>query len=142
MELWWVMNVQHDSVNLFGKAYANYGQYFARIRVICNLHFADNKREHDGPFMLWNESPLRTRIQNNSNGMTLYFPGLHVRVVVKLFDPENIMPFVDAIDAVAGERIGLEHSERWKLQQWRADISAMLTPALTRLPEVNGTAAA
>lgn len=125
MELWWTMNVQHDSVNLFSKAYQEYGQSFARIRVVCNLHFSDGNYE---PFFLWQESPLRTRIEN-ANGMTIRFPGLNLRVVKKMYSPENIMPFADAVDAVSGEKIDLTPSERWKLQTWRKDIDTLMSPA-------------
>jgi NUBPL iron-transfer P-loop NTPase len=141
MELWWAMNAQHDSVNLFNKAYTQYGQFFARTRVVCNLHFANGDKTAQGPFLLWNESQLRTRIENN-NGMTLYFPALHIRVVAKIFVPKLIMPFADAVDAVLGEKVGLENSERWKLQQWRADVNSLLTPVLTAVPELLGNAAA
>jgi hypothetical protein len=51
-------------------------------------------------------------------------------VVSKVLDPRKIMPFSDAVDAVVGEAVGLEHSERWKLQQWLADCNAAFAPAL------------
>ena len=129
LEMWWAMNIQHDSVNLFSKAYTDYGQFFKKIVVVCNLHFSNGDKSHEGPFFLWNECPLRTKLENN-NGTTLFFPGLHLRVVCKLFAPVNIMPFVDAVDAVIGEKIALEHSERWKLQQWREDINKLFVPVL------------
>lgn len=133
MELWWTMNVQHDSVNLLNKANEAYGQFFARLRVVCNLHFANGDKSAQGPFLLWNESPLRTRIEKN-NGMTIFFPGLHVRVVQKLFTPGRTMPFSYAQDAASGEAVGLEHSERWKLQQWRTDIKKLMDPAFDFRP--------
>lgn len=125
MELWWTMNIQHDSVNLFSKAIDQYGHYFSRIRVVCNLHFSDG---NPAPFFLWQESPLRARIEKN-NGLTILFPGLNLRVVTKLYAPENIMPFAEAVDAVSGERVGLMPSEAWKLKQWLADVDAGLTLA-------------
>lgn len=125
MELWWTMNVQHDSVNLFSKAIAEYGDFFSRIRVVCNMHFSDG---NVGPFFLWQESPLRTRLEKKG-GLTIFFPGLNLRVVTKLYDPKNIMPFADAADAVIGERVNLMPSECWKLKQWLADIDTVLTPA-------------
>lgn len=128
LELWWTLNVQHDSVNLLAKANEAYGQYFQRIRVVCNLHFAGGNKNADGPFLLWNESPLRTRIEK-ANGMTIYFPGLHVRVVQKVFAPDQIMPFALAQDASTGEAVALEHSERWKLTQWRSEIKKLMDPA-------------
>lgn len=133
MELWWTMNVGHDSVNLLAKANEAYGQFFERIRVVCNLHFANGDKTDQGPFMLWHESPLRTRIEKN-NGMTLFFPGLHVRVVKKLFAPLHTMPFGHAEDASTGEAIGLEASERWKLTQWRNDIKKLMSPAFATEP--------
>jgi hypothetical protein len=131
MELWWTMNVQHDSVNLLAKANEAYGQYFKRLRVVCNLHFANGDKSAQGPFLLWNESILRTNIEKN-NGMTIFFPGLHVRVVQKLFTPGNIMPFSYAEDAASGEQVGLENSERWKLSQWLNDIKNLMKPAFTQ----------
>ena len=131
MELWWTMNVQHDSVNLLSKANDAYGQFFKRLRVVCNLHFANGDKSAQGPFLLWNESTLRTSIEKN-NGMTIFFPGLHVRVVQKLFTPGKIMPFSYAEDAATGEQVGLENSERWKLSQWRNDINKLMKPAFTQ----------
>ena len=125
MELWWVMNVQHDSVNLFNKAYSSSGHLFSKIRVVCNLHFSDGQYE---PFFLWQESQLRTRLEK-TNGMTIRFPGLNLRVVKKLYDPANIMPFSDAADAAIGERVNLMTSERWKLLQWMADVEKVFIPA-------------
>lgn len=133
MELWWTMNVQHDSVNLLNEAYKSYGQFFARLRVVCNLHFSNGDKSTNGPFFLWNESPLRTQIEKKG-GQTIHFPGLHLRVVSKLFAPGKIMPFSDAVDAVIGEVIGLEHSERWKLQQWIADCKKVFEPAFVASP--------
>jgi energy-coupling factor transporter ATP-binding protein EcfA2 len=120
MELWWVMSNNHDSVNLFNEAYRAYGQNFARVRVVCNLHFGGGDKSEHGPFVLWHESPLKTQIEKKQ-GLTLFLPGLHIRVVSKVLDPKKVMPFQDAVDAVVGESLALEHSERWKLQQWIAD---------------------
>ena len=128
MELWWTLNVQHDSVNLLAKANDAYGQYFKRVRVVCNLHFANGNKEFDGPFVLWNESTLKARLEK-ANGMTIYFPGLHVRVVQKVFAPDRTMPFALAGDAATGEAVGLEHSERWKLSQWRSEVKKLMDPA-------------
>lgn len=128
MELMWVMNIQHDSVNLLQKALNEYGQHFKRICVVCNLHFANGDKSQQGPFFLWNESQLRINIEKK-NGMTLFFPGLHLRVVSKLMMPGKIMSFSDAANASLGEEVGLETSERWKLQQWLADIKELFTPA-------------
>lgn len=128
MELWWVMNVQHDSVNLLNEAYKVYGQFFARVRVVCNLHYAGGDKSPLGPFVLWHESPLKTQIEKKQ-GLTIFFPGLHIRVVGKVLDPRKIMPFSDAVDTVVGESVGLEHSERWKLQQWLLDCKKAFEPA-------------
>lgn len=128
MELWWVMNVQHDSVNLLSEAYRVYGQYFSRLRVVCNLHYAGGDKSVHGPFVLWHESPLKAQIEKHE-GLTLFFPGLHIRVVAKVLDPRRIMPFSDAVDGVVGEAVKLEHSERWKLQQWIADCQELFKPA-------------
>lgn len=129
MELWWVMNIQHDSVNLLNSAYSNYGKFFSRIRVVCNLFFSNGNKDEHGPYLLWNESALKTFLEKK-NGMTIYFPGLHARVVKKLFDPEKIMPFSNASDGVLGAALDLSNSERWKLQQWRQEVEELLLPAL------------
>jgi len=134
MELWWVMNHHHDSVNLFNEAYKAYGQNFARLRVVCNLHFGGGDKSEHGPFVLWHESPLKAQIEKKQ-GMTVFFPGLHIRVVSKVLDPRKIMPFQDAVDTVVGETISLEHSERWKLQQWLADCKKVFEPAFQQ-PEL------
>lgn len=128
MELWWTMNVNHDSVNLLDQAHQSYGKFFDRTRVICNLHFANGNKDPQGPFLLWNECPLRTRIER-ANGPTLYFPGLHIRVVQKVFAPAQIMPFSYAADAASGEVVGLETSERWKLQAWRGECKRLFDQA-------------
>jgi NUBPL iron-transfer P-loop NTPase len=126
MELWWTMNLQHDSVNQLNSANNAYGKYFKQVRIICNLHFANGDKDQ---FFLWQESPLRTKIENNL-GVTVYFPGLHLRVVGKVFTPGKSMPFSDAADAAAGEKVGLEYSERWKLQQWLTDVKNLFQPLL------------
>lgn len=128
MELWWAMNIQHDSVNLLNDAFKSYGQFFARLRVVLNLHFANGDRSASGPFFLWNESPLKARIEKE-NGMTVFFPALHLRVVAKLFAPKKCMPYSEAVDGVLGESLGLEHSERWKLQQWLTEAANGFGPA-------------
>lgn len=129
MELWWVMNVQHDSVNLLSEAYKVYGQFFSRLRVVCNLHYAGGDKSQLGPFVLWHESPLKAQIEKKQ-GLTIFFPGLHIRVVAKVLDPRKIMPFSDAVDVVLGESVALEHSERWKLQQWLLDCKKAFEPAI------------
>lgn len=128
MELWWVMNVQHNSVNLLDKALNAYGRHFKKIRVVCNLHFANGDKSTQGPFFLWNESQLRANVEK-TGGLTLFLPGLHLRVVSKIFTPGNIIPFSEAADAAAGEKVGLETSERWKLGQWIEDVKQLFTPA-------------
>lgn len=133
MELWWVMNIQHDSVNLLNEAYKAYGSYFSRLRVVCNLHYAGGDKSQSGPFMLWHESPLKAQIEKKQ-GLTIFFPGLHIRVVSKLLDPRNIMPFSDAQDVVVGEALGLQPSERWKLQQWMVDCDKAFEPAFAPSP--------
>lgn len=130
LELWWTMNANHDSVNLFSKAYEKYGHHFTRVRVVCNLHFTSGNQQS---FLLWDESPLRTKLEKNG-GMTIYFPGLHIRVVTKIIDPIKVMPFSHAVDSAVGEEIGFENSERWKLQKWIADIAELFTPAFASLP--------
>ncbi|CAG0992646.1 hypothetical protein RHDC4_02608 [Rhodocyclaceae bacterium] len=115
LALWWVMNPQHDSVNLLAEAMRRYGNEFATVRVVCNTHFSDNKPD---AFFLWDESPLRAQLEKDG-GMTLYLEGLNLRVVTKLFDPRKIIPFSDASDAALGEQVGLTESERFKLTNWR-----------------------
>lgn len=125
LELWWAMNPQHDSVNLLTEAIGQYGNHFAKIRVVCDIHFSDNKPD---AFFLWEESPLRTRLEKNG-GLTLYLEGLNLRVVTKLFDPKRIMPFADAVDAALGEQVGLTESERFKLGYWRERQATHFGPA-------------
>lgn len=127
MELWWMMNANHDSVNLFSKSYDRYGQHFIRVRVVCNLHYSNGSK---APFLLWDESPLRTKIEK-TGGMTIYFPGLHIRVVKKIIAPIKVIPFSHAVDVAAGESVGFEHCERWKLQQWLMDIAELFRPAFS-----------
>lgn len=142
MELWWTMNIQHDSVNLLNEAYKSYGQFFKNVRVICNLHFAngDKKQAVTGPFLLWLDSPLRTQIEKKGN-KTIFFPGLHIRVVEKLLKPETIMPFFHAEDASMGAGLKFEYSERWKLTSWREAVEVALAESLG-LPEPAVKAAA
>jgi len=128
MELWWVMNANHDSVNLFSKAHELYGPHFSKVRVVCNLHFTNGER--DG-FLLWNESPLRIKIEK-THGPTIYFPGLHIRVVSKIIDPSKVMPFSHAVDASAGEEVDLAPAERWKLQAWLQTINDLFKPAFVQ----------
>jgi hypothetical protein len=128
MELWWTMAVHHDSVNLLNEAYRDYGEHFARVRVVCNLHYSGGDQTPQGPFVLWHESPLKTQIERKG-GLTLYFPGLHIRVVAKVLNPAKIMPYSDAADAVVGEDLQLENSERWKLTQWLRGCNSTFAPA-------------
>ncbi len=133
MDLWWVMNHGHDSVNLLRKAIDAYGGYFNRLRVVCNLHFSDGKIE---PFFLWNESPFKVSLEK-ANCETIYFPGLNLRAAGKVFVPSKIMPFFEAVDAGLGEALGLEHSERWKLQEWLQETNRVLSPTFaTKSPAV------
>lgn len=122
LELWWTMNLQHDSVNLMEKAFSSYGKHFARARVVCNLHFSLNDPSH---FFLWNESPFRTKFEK-TGGKTIHLPGLHLRVVQKLFVPDRVMPFSDAIDASLGEILNLTNSERHKLAEWHREVDMNL----------------
>ena len=135
------MNLQHYSVNLLNKALNDYGKHFKRIRVVCNLHFANGDKNPEGPFFLWNESQLRTNIEK-VGGLTLFLPGLHLRAVKKIFTPGNIMPFSEAADAAAGEKVGLETSERWKLGQWIEDINQLFIPAFDPVKSVDHQVAA
>lgn len=141
MELWWVMNIQHDSVNLLNEAYTAYGKFFTRLRVVCNLHFAGGRNDPLGPFVLWHESPLKTRIEKNQ-GLTIPFPALHIRVVAKVLDPSKIMPFSDVLVAGVGESVGLGTAERWKLQQWVMDVKKAFEPAFSHGSIRPGVAAA
>lgn len=129
MEMFWVMNANHDSVNLFGKAMEKYGQYFSKIRVVCNLHFSGGNVD---AFILWAESELRTRIEK-AGGLTIYFPGLHIRVVTKVINPEKVIPFSDAADEALGENLRFERSERFKLQDWLSTIADRFAPAFPLL---------
>lgn len=125
MVLWWVMNPQHDSVNLLAEACNSYGTHFDKVRVVCNTHFSDGNKE---AFFLWNDSPLRYKMEKEGT-VTLYLPGLSLRVVAKLFHPQKIMPLADAIDIALGEKIGFTESERHKLALWRASVADILDPA-------------
>ena len=130
MELWWTMNANHDSVNLFAKAYEKHGHLFTKIRVICNLHFTGGSKE---AFVLWDETPLRTRLEK-IGGKTIYFPDLHIRIVAKALNPAHIMPFTHAIDAAGGEEVGLLKSESFKFQTWLLEISNLFTSAFDASP--------
>lgn len=128
MELWWTINLLPDAVNLLNDAYKSYGKYFTRTRVVRNLfHSMSDARQ----FIFWDESTLKPKLEK-SGGMTINFPALHLRVMSKLFNPENIMPFSDAIDASVGEAVGLTASERFKLKDWFREVGACLEPALAR----------
>lgn len=127
LELWWTMNLQHDSVNLLEKAISSYGMSFNRVRVVCNLHFSANDPAH---FFLWHESPVRARFEK-AGGKTIYMPGLHLRIVQKLFVPDRVMPFSDALDASLGEVLNLTNSERHKLSEWVTEIGTGLDSAFT-----------
>ncbi|MBN9424494.1 MAG: hypothetical protein J0I91_18785 [Candidatus Accumulibacter sp.] len=119
MVLWWVMNPQHDSVNLLAEACNTYGRHFPKNRVICNTHFSDGNQS---AFFLWHDSPLRHKMEKDG-AATMYLPGLSLRVVAKLFDPRKIMPFSDAIDIALGEQVEFTESERHKLEVWRENVS-------------------
>lgn len=126
IELWWTLNLAHDSVNLLDDALKNYGKYFSNVRVVCNMFHSANDPKH---FLLWNQSPLRPSLEK-TNGMTIYFPALHVRVVQKLFDPKNVMPFSDAIDVSVGEVVALSASENHMLKVWwLREVNEALAPA-------------
>lgn len=124
-ELWWTMNLAHDSVNLLSEAIKNYGQHFTNIRVVCNMHFSANDPKH---FFLWQESPLRASLEK-TNGLTIYLPGMHLRIAQKLFDPKKTMPFTDALDVSLGEAVGLGTSEVFKLKDWWREVNVALAPA-------------
>lgn len=126
--LWWVMNNQHDSVNLLADAEETYRPHFDQVRVVCNTHYSDNKP--DG-FTLWHESPLRVRMEK-TGAATMYLRGLNLRVVSKLFHPQKIIPFADAVDMALGEQVGFTESERFKLQYWREQTANGFTDELAR----------
>lgn len=121
MVLWWVMNPQHDSVNLLAEACNTYGSHFPKTRVICNTHFSDGNQ---AAFFLWNDSPLRHKMEKEG-ASTMFLPGLSLRVVTKLFDPRKIMPFSDAIDIALGEQVEFTESERHKLEVWRENVAEL-----------------
>lgn len=136
-EMWWTMNVTHDAVNLLDVAIKAYGKFFNKIRVVCNLHFAGGDREQ---FFLWQESPLKAKVEMN-NGQTVYLPGLHMRVIKKLFDPENIMPFSEAMDLGLGERVALTTAELYKLKLWHIEMQQCFAPTFGHAaPQVKAAA--
>jgi len=126
LELWWTLSLNHDAVNLLENAYKEYGHHFAKLRVVCNLHFSDGNH---APYCLW-EGPFRSNIEN-AGGMTIWFPGLHIRVVNKLFNPANVIPFSVAVDASLGEAVGLTTSEQYKLMGWCEEIAICFAPAFS-----------
>lgn len=128
LELWWTMNNDWDSVILFDAALKGYGHFFTQTHVVCNMHFTDDKAES---FYLWNECHLQNE-QKSKGGLTIYMPGLHVRIMVKLFNPEKVMPFFKAIDKGIGERIELTESERYRLDLWREDVYTRIAPVFGR----------
>ncbi len=138
-ELWWTLNITHDAINLLQKALGQYGPFFNKVRVVCNLFWTQNDKKG---WVMWHESPLKIKLEN-AGGKTVYLHGLNYRVSDKLFRPENIMPFSEAMDAALGERINFEMSERYKLKEfwhfnelWLADVFGIAAPNLVeRHPE-------
>lgn len=130
MDLWWTLGLLPDSVNLLNVAYDSYGKYFNNIRVVRNLYNSQTLK-NEGAFIFWDESPLKTKLEK-LGGMTLNFPPITTRVLGKLINPENVMPFSHACDASNGEALGLSHSERYSLNAWFKDMCAVLAPALVR----------
>lgn len=128
LELWWTMNRDWDSVILFEAALKGYGHFFTKTHVVCNMHFTDDRAEL---FFLWNECYLQKE-QKHKGGLTVYMPGLHVRIMGKLFNPEKVMPFFQAIDKTLGERIEFTESERYRLDLWREDVYTRIAPAFGR----------
>lgn len=119
MQLFWAMMPNYDSVNLLEDAYNRYGSVFSKIRIVCNTHFSDGKED---AFLLWKESSLRTKLEKKG-AQTLFFPGLHPRVVGKVMNPNTLMPFSIAADIVSGESVNLNTAERYKLNEWLASVT-------------------
>ena len=126
MQLWWVMNLSHDAVNLLDKAFKEYGRFFDCTRTVCNLHSSIGDRKQ---FFLWDESDLKKKMEINHNSMTIYLPALHLRVVQKLFAPSKTMPFHAAMDLSIGEDLAFLPSENWKLKYWHRDMQIAFAPA-------------
>jgi hypothetical protein len=126
MQLWWVMNLSHDAVNLLDKAFTQYGRFFTNTRIVCNLHASVGDREQ---FFLWSESDLKNKLEINHKSMTVFLPPLHLRVVKKLFVPSKVMPFHAAMDLSLGEDLGFSTSELWKLKFWHHNMQIAFAPA-------------
>jgi hypothetical protein len=132
-ELWWSLNRTHDSINLLQKALNQYGPFFNRVNVVCNLFWSMDNMEG---WRKWQESTLKPRVEI-AGGKTIYLYSLNDRVADKLFDPSYTMPFSEAMDVALGERVELSRSERYKLKEfwhrnetWLADIFGVKPPLL------------
>ena len=130
MDLWWTLGLLPDSVNLLNVAYDSYGKYFNRIRVVRNLYNSQTLKD-EGAFIFWDESPLKPKLEK-LGATSLNFPPITIRVLGKLVNPKTVMPYSEACDASNGESLGLSHSERYSLNAWFKDVSAVLEPALAR----------
>lgn len=130
MELWFVLNGQVHSMNLLNEAWTDYGAYCKRLRVVCNLHFANDEPIEKSLFTFWQSSVLRTKLEK-AGAHTIYFPGLHIRVVTKLQGVDSKMPFSWALDKVLGESLALEPSLRYKLEVWRTEVGLLFASALS-----------
>lgn len=130
--MWWVLNLFPDSVNLLKEALDTHHNQFDQVVVVRNNIFGQ-----PDDFIFWNDSPLKTEVEAKG-GVTVDLPPLHLRVMKKLFDPSKIIPFSTAIQPDMSDIIGLQPSERFKLESWFNDhVTDGLGSALKRLKPVN-----
>lgn len=112
LHMWWVLNLFPDSVNLLKSALDAHPNQFDKVVVVRNNVFG-----LPADFIFWNESPLKIMVEA-ANGMTVDLPGLHLRVLKKLFDPSKILPFSIAIKHEMSDALEFMPSERAKLESW------------------------
>lgn len=119
--MFWVINLFADSVNLLRQSLNDVGQHIAKVVVVRNLVFGEEKM-----FFMWDESPLRKELEAKGVCATVSLPALHLRVTSKLFDAlDGVLPFSKA--AKYPDTFDLSHSEQFKLETWTTvDVKAPL----------------
>lgn len=136
-EMWWTMSITHDAINLLDKALNQYGSFFNKVRVVCNMFWT---QDNEAGYEAWKESTLRPKVENKY-GQTIYMRSLNHRVFAKLITPDKIMPFSEAMDASLGESLGFTRSEGTRLQEY-LEINARWLSRVFELPAANVTKSA
>lgn len=126
--LWWVINLFPDSINLLQETIEHHGKDFHQVVVVRNNIFGQ-----PSDFVFWNDTPLCREIEKKG-GLTVDLPPLYLRIMRKLFDPKQIMPFSLACSPEMHDVIGFLPSEGFKLEAWFTQhVPAGLGAALQRL---------